>query len=73
VCPSSWSTSSFETMTSWGGIPSCLGELPNLQGLELGTNQLTGTLPESLCELTQLLNLVLYANRFEGTIPTCFG
>ena len=37
-----------------GAIPSELGDLANLTGLELGDNQLTGSIPSQLGNLSNL-------------------
>ena len=57
-----------------GSIPMVLGELSNLQTLDLGGgNQLTGSIPAALSRLSQLQNLDLSENQLEGGIPATLG
>jgi hypothetical protein len=46
-----------------------LGNLTNLDELELDNNQLTGEIPPELGNLTNLVNLWLSGNQFTGCIP----
>uniref|UniRef100_A0A1J3FWS7 non-specific serine/threonine protein kinase n=2 Tax=Noccaea caerulescens TaxID=107243 RepID=A0A1J3FWS7_NOCCA len=50
-----------------------LGQLPNLQYLELYSNNITGTIPEQLGNLTELVSLDLYLNSLSGPIPSSLG
>lgn len=46
-----------------------LGQLPNLQYLELYSNNISGRIPEELGNLTNLVSLDLYLNTLTGPIP----
>ncbi|XP_027917126.1 somatic embryogenesis receptor kinase 1-like isoform X3 [Vigna unguiculata] len=46
-----------------------LGQLPNLEYLELYNNNITGEIPNVLGNLTNLLSLDLYSNNITGQIP----
>ncbi|KAH1050104.1 hypothetical protein GLYMA_08G074500v4 [Glycine max] len=46
-----------------------LGQLPNLQYLELYSNNITGEIPVELGNLTNLVSLDLYMNKITGPIP----
>ncbi|KAG4399151.1 hypothetical protein AAZX31_08G178800 [Glycine max] len=50
-----------------------LGQLTNLQYLELYSNNITGKIPEELGNLTNLVSLDLYLNTLDGPIPTTLG
>ncbi|CAH8320936.1 unnamed protein product [Eruca vesicaria subsp. sativa] len=50
-----------------------LGQLTNLQYLELYSNNITGTIPEQLGNLTELVSLDLYLNNLSGHIPSSLG
>ncbi|XP_044479102.1 BRASSINOSTEROID INSENSITIVE 1-associated receptor kinase 1-like isoform X1 [Mangifera indica] len=50
-----------------------LGQLPNLQYLELYSNNISGKIPEELGNLTNLVSLDLYLNKLNGQIPTALG
>ncbi|XP_020868480.1 somatic embryogenesis receptor kinase 2 isoform X1 [Arabidopsis lyrata subsp. lyrata] len=50
-----------------------LGQLKNLQYLELYSNNITGPVPSDLGNLTNLVSLDLYLNRFTGPIPDSLG
>ncbi|MBA0815740.1 hypothetical protein Gohar_000486 [Gossypium harknessii] len=56
-----------------GQLVAQLGQLPNLQYLELYSNKITGTIPEELGNLTNLVSLDLYLNNLTGGIPTTLG
>lgn len=56
-----------------GGLVAQLGQLPNLQYLELYSNNITGPVPEELGNLTSLVSLDLYENNLTGTIPASLG
>ncbi|AEC06259.1 somatic embryogenesis receptor-like kinase 4 [Arabidopsis thaliana] len=50
-----------------------LGQLLNLQYLELYSNNITGEIPEELGDLVELVSLDLYANSISGPIPSSLG
>ncbi|KAF7130674.1 hypothetical protein RHSIM_Rhsim10G0151700 [Rhododendron simsii] len=50
-----------------------LGELTNLQYLELYSNNLSGPIPSAIGNLTNLVSLDLYLNSFSGPIPETLG
>ncbi|XP_076909296.1 BRASSINOSTEROID INSENSITIVE 1-associated receptor kinase 1-like [Bidens hawaiensis] len=50
-----------------------LGQLTNLQYLELYSNNITGHIPNELGNLTNLVSLDLYLNRLDGVIPETLG
>ncbi|KAH7372934.1 hypothetical protein KP509_17G029900 [Ceratopteris richardii] len=50
-----------------------LGELKQLQYLELYKNQISGNIPEELGKLTNLISLDLYSNNLTGSIPESLG
>ncbi|XP_058771760.1 BRASSINOSTEROID INSENSITIVE 1-associated receptor kinase 1-like [Vicia villosa] len=56
-----------------GTLVSQLGDLSNLQYLELYSNNITGKVPEELGNLTNLVSLDLYLNHLSGTIPNTLG
>ena len=56
-----------------GIIPAELGNLTNLQTLDLTLNDLSGNIPPQLGNLTSLENLSLGANQLTGSIPTDLG
>ncbi|GMI88371.1 SOMATIC EMBRYOGENESIS RECEPTOR-LIKE KINASE 3, BRI1-associated receptor kinase [Hibiscus trionum] len=56
-----------------GQLVAQLGQLPNLQYLELYANNISGTIPEDLGNLTNLVSLDLYVNALTGDIPTTLG
>jgi Leucine-rich repeat (LRR) protein len=54
-------------------IPSSLGDISNLQHLDLQSNYLTGMIPQQLCKLQHLTYLdVLYNNLQSGAVRSCF-
>ena len=56
-----------------GSIPPELGNLADLQVLDLGNNQLSGSIPKELGNLADLQMLRLYNNRLSGEIPPELG
>ncbi|MFQ6648623.1 hypothetical protein Gotur_020908, partial [Gossypium turneri] len=50
-----------------------LGQLPDLQNLELYSNNISGIIPEDLGNLTNLVSLDLYLNTLTGHIPSTLG
>ncbi|KAK4271229.1 hypothetical protein QN277_019952 [Acacia crassicarpa] len=56
-----------------GQLVAQLGQLPNLQYLELYSNKITGKIPDEFGNLTNLVSLDLYTNRISGSIPKTFG
>ena len=56
-----------------GEIPSELGTLAKLDGLDLAANQLTGDIPKELGRLTNLRDLLLPQNQLSGDIPKELG
>ncbi|KAJ0252003.1 BRASSINOSTEROID INSENSITIVE 1-associated receptor kinase 1 [Hirschfeldia incana] len=56
-----------------GQLVAQLGQLPNLQYLELYSNNITGPIPEQLGNLTELVSLDLYLNNLSGPIPPTLG
>ncbi|KAK4438213.1 BRASSINOSTEROID INSENSITIVE 1-associated receptor kinase [Sesamum alatum] len=50
-----------------------LGQLPNLQYLELYSNNISGRVPNELGNLTNLVSLDLYLNSLSGPIPDTLG
>ncbi|XP_062222976.1 LRR receptor kinase SERK2-like [Phragmites australis] len=50
-----------------------LGQLKNLQYLELYSNNISGTIPPELGNLTNLVSLDLYMNNFSGNVPDSLG
>ncbi|CAM6090520.1 unnamed protein product [Calypogeia fissa] len=56
-----------------GGLVPELGNLANLEYLELFANSLSGKIPEELGQLSQLISLDLYENTFTGSLPESLG
>ena len=50
-----------------------IGQLSNLEVLNLSFNKLKGDLPESIATMQNLLSLQLFLNQFEGEIPEWIG
>ncbi|MDO9154139.1 MAG: C10 family peptidase, partial [Paludibacter sp.] len=56
-----------------GSIPETIGDLTNLQSLNLFNNKLSGQIPATICKLTKLTELELSQNQFSGNIPENIG
>ncbi|XP_057466139.1 BRASSINOSTEROID INSENSITIVE 1-associated receptor kinase 1-like [Actinidia eriantha] len=56
-----------------GQLVSQLGQLSNLQYLELYSNNISGKVPPELGNLTNLVSLDLYLNKLDGPIPDTLG
>ena len=56
-----------------GPIPPELGNLSNLEWLNLYDNQLSGPIPPELGSLSNLEELLLYNNQLSGEIPAALG
>ena len=56
-----------------GHLPEWIGNLSNLESLDLGDNQLTGPIPESIGKLAKLKVLRLSGNQLTGPIPESIG
>ena len=56
-----------------GEIPPQIGNLTNLQVLDLRSNQLSGSIPPEIGNLTNLQRLDLGSNRLSGSIPSEIG
>ncbi len=56
-----------------GSLPKELGNLSNLQSLDLYYNQLFGSIPTELGKLSNLENLDLFDNQLTGSIPADLG
>ncbi|KAK9934302.1 hypothetical protein M0R45_021452 [Rubus argutus] len=50
-----------------------LGNLTNLQYLELFNNKFSGSIPREIGQLVHLVSLDLYKNKLSGPIPETFG
>ncbi|KAF6142147.1 hypothetical protein GIB67_037065 [Kingdonia uniflora] len=56
-----------------GSIPSGIGNLTELENLELSDNNLSGDIPVGITKLNKLWQLELYDNAFTGMFPFGFG
>ncbi|KAL6954992.1 BRASSINOSTEROID INSENSITIVE 1-associated receptor kinase 1 [Sarracenia purpurea var. burkii] len=56
-----------------GDLAPQLGQLSNLQYLELYSNSISGRIPDELGNLTNLVSLDLYLNSLNGPIPNTLG
>ena len=52
-----------------GGIPSAIGQLANLETLDLSHNELTGAIPPELGSITSVQRLFLNQNKLSGEVP----
>lgn len=57
----------------WGEIPASIGELSQLERIELISNPLSGFLPSSLENLSKLQTLYIADSKIGGTIPAFIG
>ncbi|CAN1238367.1 Receptor kinase-like protein Xa21 [Linum grandiflorum] len=56
-----------------GIIPSSIGKLQSLEGLNLGNDRLSGFISSSLGNLTKLVEFHLETNHLQGSIPNTLG
>ncbi|XP_031092763.1 receptor kinase-like protein Xa21 isoform X1 [Ipomoea triloba] len=56
-----------------GMVPRTLGNLQQMQRINLGGNRLDGTIPANICNLKDLYFLALDNNKLSGRIPSCLG
>lgn len=56
-----------------GNLPSSIGQLTNLENLELSFNKLEGAIPSEIGSLKNLKVLAFNGNNLTGTIPTSIG
>jgi gliding motility-associated-like protein/uncharacterized delta-60 repeat protein len=56
-----------------GSLPAEIGDLPMLEGLDLGANQLSGSIPPEIGNLTNLIGLNLAINQLDGFLPPELG
>ncbi|KAI3754580.1 hypothetical protein L1987_54367 [Smallanthus sonchifolius] len=56
-------------LRAWGQIPMMIGDLKQLESLDLSMNMLLGRIPQSLTRLTFLSSLNLSFNKLSGPIP----
>eukprot|EP01052_Picozoa_sp_SAG31_P003054 SAG31_NODE_113_length_24342_cov_5.194530_16_plen_119_part_00 len=54
-----------------GTIPESIGQLAQLETLDLGTTLLSGTIPESIGQLTHLQRLYLSSTHIQGCAGFC--
>nr|XP_024923153.1 receptor-like protein 9DC3 [Ziziphus jujuba var. spinosa] len=64
-----FTTIDFSSNRFQGEIPSFIGKLKSLKGLNFSHNKLTGSIPSSLGNLTNLEGLDLSSNELVGEIP----
>lgn len=69
--PASWCTSCLVLICVINGLSQfpAAGDLPNLAGISLFDNDITGTIPECLTSRPYLWTLDLSYNHLEGTMP----
>nr|XP_034600021.1 receptor kinase-like protein Xa21 [Setaria viridis] len=80
VLPSSIAnlSTSMERLSMWGNmvsgqIPQEIGNLVNLNKIDMDLNNLTGIIPTSIGKLNKLSELTLNANKLSGQIPPTIG
>ncbi|KAG7941493.1 hypothetical protein I3843_16G046400 [Carya illinoinensis] len=56
-----------------GSIPRGIGNLINLEWMEIGTNKISGNIPSEISYLGKLRILDLYTNNLSGNIPPSLG
>ncbi|KAG4101490.1 L domain-like protein [Neocallimastix lanati (nom. inval.)] len=56
-----------------GSIPEDIGNLLNLEDLQISDNNLTGPIPDSIGKLSKLKTLILSKNQLSGPIPSTIG
>ena len=57
----------------YGGIPSGIVNLVNLERLEVWNNQLSGNIPSDIGKLQELEVLIFNGNNFSGIVPSSIG
>ncbi|GMP49943.1 hypothetical protein CsSME_00016750 [Camellia sinensis var. sinensis] len=62
-----------EEIGSLGPIPSSIGQLTNLTGLDLSSNRLSGPIPSEIGKLKRLVLMDLSVNNLQGLIPAEIG
>ncbi|KAG5040682.1 hypothetical protein JHK85_013158 [Glycine max] len=62
-----------EPESSFGELPSNLGDLHNLKSLILGDNFFHGSIPPSIANCTSLVNVTMSVNALSGKIPEGFS
>ncbi|XP_034600023.1 receptor kinase-like protein Xa21 [Setaria viridis] len=71
-------STSMEHLSIWGNmvsgqIPQEIGNLVNLNAINMHFNNLTGIIPTSIGKLNKLSSLFLYGNKLSGQIPPTIG
>eukprot|EP01084_Bolivina_argentea_P194150 333084_1 len=61
-------TTAFESV-----LPECIGDLKQLQILNISSTGFTGHIPFNICQCIDLRYIDLGRNTFTGIIPNCFG
>jgi Leucine-rich repeat (LRR) protein len=56
-----------------GSLPPEIGNLPDLEELELYINAIGGTIPSSIGNLPKLRGLLLFDNQLSGSLPVTIG
>lgn len=56
-----------------GSLPSEIGDLTMLEGLDLGANQISGSIPPEVGSLSALIGLNLALNQMDGFLPPELG
>jgi len=68
-CDDIYSEINFSNNSLAGVLPTCFGNMKQLQGLYLSDNEFQGLLPDSLGTLSHLRRLEIARNRFAGPFP----